>query len=63
MDLVDSVLSEGRTSEEVEKADDDYGSDRIKIVTVGIGGGGNNTINRLIKSGVKGCDLIAINTD
>jgi len=63
MDLVDSVLREGKTSEEVEKEEQSSGSDRIKIVTAGIGGGGNNTINRLIKSGVKGTDLVAINTD
>ncbi|MGC8628991.1 MAG: cell division protein FtsZ [Candidatus Micrarchaeia archaeon] len=36
---------------------------QIKIVTVGIGGGGNNTVNRLLKVGVKGTDLVAINTD
>jgi len=38
-------------------------SEEIKIVTVGVGGGGNNTINRLVRAGVKGTDLIAINTD
>jgi cell division protein FtsZ len=65
MDLVDSVLRESKTSEEVEKEEQSSsgGSDRIKIVTAGIGGGGNNTINRLIKSGVKGTDLVAVNTD
>ncbi|MGC8675921.1 MAG: cell division protein FtsZ [Candidatus Micrarchaeia archaeon] len=35
----------------------------IKIVTVGVGGGGNNTINRLLKVGVKGTELVAVNTD
>lgn len=39
------------------------GSEQIKIVTVGVGGGGNNTINRLIRAGVKGTDLVAVNTD
>ncbi len=59
-DLVRSVLGE----KEPEPAQDsDMGSDRIKIVTVGVGGAGNNTINRLIKSGVKGTELVAINTD
>ena len=38
-------------------------STQIKIVTVGVGGGGNNTVNRLIKFGVKGTELVAINTD
>ncbi|MGC8547671.1 MAG: cell division protein FtsZ [Candidatus Micrarchaeia archaeon] len=36
---------------------------QIKIVTVGVGGGGNNTVNRLLKVGVKGTDLVAVNTD
>ena len=38
-------------------------STQIKIVTVGVGGGGNNTVNRLLKVGVKGTDLVAVNTD
>jgi len=41
----------------------DMGNDQIKIVTVGAGGAGNNTINRLIRAGVKGCELVAVNTD
>ncbi len=58
--LVKSVMNEqGPAQNEVE----DMGSDKIKIVTIGVGGGGNNTINRLIKSGVKGTDLVAVNTD
>ena len=39
------------------------GTPQIKIVTIGCGGGGNNTVNRLLKVGVKGTDLVAINTD
>jgi len=38
-------------------------SDNIKIATVGVGGAGNNTINRLIRAGVRGTELIAVNTD
>ncbi|MCS4541281.1 MAG: cell division protein FtsZ [Euryarchaeota archaeon] len=34
-----------------------------RIVVIGCGGGGNNTINRLAKIGVQGADLIAVNTD
>ncbi len=36
---------------------------QIKIVTIGVGGAGNNTVNRLLKVGVKGTELVAINTD
>lgn len=58
-DLIKSAIGSGA----VQKQEDTVGSDRIRIVTVGVGGGGNNTINRLIKIGVKGTELIAINTD
>jgi len=33
------------------------------IKVIGIGGGGCNAVNRMIKSGVKGIDFIAVNTD
>ncbi|MBQ7897871.1 MAG: cell division protein FtsZ [Clostridia bacterium] len=35
----------------------------VKIKVVGVGGGGNNTVNRMIKQGASGIDYIAINTD
>lgn len=60
-DLVKSVIGESTTPSEV--SDDTLSSEQIKIVTVGVGGAGNNTINRLIKSGVKGTELVAVNTD
>jgi len=34
-----------------------------RIVVAGVGGAGCNTINRLARIGIKGADLIAINTD
>src|SRR2546430_9892270 len=34
-----------------------------RIVVVGIGGGGSNAVNRMIQSGVRGVDFVAINTD
>src|SRR3989344_3328069 len=37
--------------------------EHIRISVIGVGGGGNNTVNRLKKLGVKGADLIACNTD
>ncbi|MPM82624.1 Cell division protein FtsZ [bioreactor metagenome] len=33
------------------------------IKVIGVGGGGNNAVNRMITSGLKGVDFIAINTD
>ena len=35
----------------------------VKIKVVGIGGAGNNVINRMIESGVDGVDFVVINTD
>ena len=35
----------------------------VNIKVVGVGGGGNNAVNRMIASGLKGVDFIAINTD
>ncbi len=40
---------------------EDFGTP--KIVVVGCGGGGNNTVNRLYNIGVAGAESIAINTD
>ena len=34
-----------------------------KIKVVGVGGGGNNAVNRMITSGLKGVDFIAVNCD
>lgn len=34
-----------------------------KIKVVGVGGGGNNAVNRMIESGVQGVDFIVANTD
>ncbi|HHV96449.1 MAG TPA: cell division protein FtsZ [Clostridiaceae bacterium] len=34
-----------------------------QIKVVGIGGGGNNAVNRMVEAGLKGVEFIAINTD
>lgn len=34
-----------------------------QIKVVGVGGGGNNAVNRMIEEGVKGVNFIAVNTD
>ncbi|MBP5426962.1 MAG: cell division protein FtsZ [Clostridiales bacterium] len=34
-----------------------------KIKVIGVGGGGNNAVNRMIAAGVKGVDFISVNTD
>lgn len=50
-----------RQSLQIEDMGEDFGDP--KIVIVGCGGAGNNTINRLYNLGVKGAETIAINTD
>ena len=35
----------------------------VKIKVIGIGGAGNNVINRMIEAGVKGVDFVCVNTD
>ena len=42
--------------------EEDYESG-VKIKVIGIGGGGNNAINRMISVGVQGVEFVAINTD
>ena len=37
------------------------GTATIKVI--GVGGAGNNAINRMIESGIKGVEFIAVNTD
>src|SRR5690554_2309968 len=34
-----------------------------KIKVIGVGGGGNNAVNRMVENGVRGVDFIALNTD
>ena len=35
----------------------------VKIKVIGVGGAGNNVINRMIESGVNGVEFVAVNTD
>ena len=50
-----------RENTDIELGLEDFGQPRIVIV--GCGGAGNNTINRLSHVGIEGADTIAINTD
>ena len=36
---------------------------KAKIVVIGVGGGGNNAVDRMIDDGVEGIEFIAVNTD
>ncbi len=37
--------------------------DVVQIKVIGVGGGGGNAVNRMVSSGVKGVEFIAVNTD
>lgn len=62
-DIVESALE--NAEKEKQRRDetelDEFGDPRI--VVVGCGGAGNNTVNRLYNIGVEGAETIAINTD
>ena len=49
-------MSENRIDIELEQDD-------VVIKVMGIGGGGNNAVNRMITEGVKGIEFISVNTD
>jgi len=55
------------TSEEVKEIDKELEemlkSQAAKIKVIGIGGGGNNSLSRMREIGIRGGELIAINTD
>ena len=41
----------------------DFQEKVVNIKVIGVGGAGNNVINRMISSGVGGVEFIAVNTD
>lgn len=43
----------------------DHGADNhyARIKVIGVGGGGNNAVNRMINEGLRGIDFISVNTD
>ncbi|MFW6012779.1 MAG: hypothetical protein ACOC82_01230, partial [Candidatus Bipolaricaulota bacterium] len=34
-----------------------------RIMVIGVGGGGGNAVNRMKEAGIKGVELVAVNTD
>ena len=42
--------------------DSEAGKD-AKIIVIGIGGGGNNAVNRMIEEGIGGVEFVCVNTD
>ena len=42
---------------------DDVFENGVNIKVIGVGGGGNNAVNRMIEANIKGVEFIAVNTD
>ncbi len=64
-DIVENALKNAeQESRDLSDSNDDT-NDFVdpRVVIVGCGGAGNNTVNRLYNIGVEGADTIAINTD
>ncbi|WP_128225729.1 cell division protein FtsZ [Halobacteriaceae archaeon SHR40] len=60
-DIVNEALE--RDEQEQKQMEDAEGFGDPRIVIIGAGGAGNNTVNRLYNIGVDGAETIAINTD
>ena len=43
--------------------DQDNEDNLVKIKVVGVGGAGNNAVNRMIEEGIRNVQFIAINTE
>src|SRR3989338_1618043 len=78
MSILESVLSRGASAdhsgqsgvtmknfdyEKITEQEFGFSMKRAKIVVIGCGGGGTNSINRLAEMGVEGANTVAINTD
>lgn len=63
-DIVQDALENSEEEQrKMETSDDEDDFGQPRIVIVGCGGAGNNTVNRLYNIGVDGAETIAINTD
>jgi len=59
--IVDAAIQHGTLEKRMYDEFDE--ADHLKIVVCGVGGGGNNSINRLARIGIQGAELVAVNTD
>lgn len=42
---------------------EDFSDNRAKIKVIGVGGGGNNAVERMISDGLQGAEFLIVNTD
>ena len=62
-DIVQEALENAEREEEARSSVDVDGFGDPRIVVVGCGGAGNNTVNRLYNIGIDGAETVAVNTD
>ncbi|MFH1306408.1 MAG: cell division protein FtsZ [Candidatus Micrarchaeota archaeon] len=63
--MFENIVAEAKSDSgaSMQKKDEFLSNDKIRIAIIGVGGGGCNTINRMMRKGIKSARLIAINTD
>jgi len=61
--ILESLKGTGKVDGEKLISDKDYSSDKVRILVVGAGGGGCNTITRISNMGITSAETVAINTD
>lgn len=52
-----------RVTENQSSNDISFNTSVVKIKVVGVGGGGGNAVNRMIRSGITSAEFVAVNTD
>ncbi len=63
-DKLKPLFTGGQIDEAVQEVNmSEYISPVASIKVIGVGGGGQNAVNRMIETGLSGVDFIAINTD
>ncbi len=60
---IEGLVSRAIDDTQTDRLESEPLQDRRKIVVIGIGGAGNNTVDRLYNIGVNGAETVAINTD
>ncbi|MBW3012146.1 cell division protein FtsZ [Candidatus Woesearchaeota archaeon] len=64
IDDIEPAVSEPRNLSDTDKELEMLlARQQAKIKVIGVGGAGNNTINRISEVGIKGAEIIAVNTD
>jgi len=61
--MCESVYNNWKDDKEMAFEIDNETENVVQIKVIGVGGGGGNAVNRMVDSGVRGVEFIAINTD